>query len=286
MNTYKIIANADDFGRHPLINAAVEKAVEQGCLRSATIMPTGVAFEEAIEIAKKHSELGLGIHLTLVNANSLLAPEKIPSLVDENGRFVDNYLVFVQRFFRGKINLEDVRKELTAQVEKVMATGAQITHIDSHQHMHTLPGIIDIALDLAEVHGIKAVRIPKTPFFTGFSGNPIQLAGRLGLYTMAALAEGRAKKRGFHCPDHFAGIVAGEAVSTEQLTGIINNLQPGTTEIMVHPGTDNAQLMKDCQWEHDFEAELAGLISPEIQGLLHNKQVESINFRDLLEKRG
>lgn len=281
MNTYKIIANADDFGRHTLINSAVEKAVEQGCLRSATIMPTGVAFEEAIEIAKKHSELGLGIHLTLVNAHSLLGPEKIPSLVDENGRFVDNYMIFVQRFFMGRINLEDVRKELTAQVEKVMNTGVKISHIDSHQHMHTLPGIIDIALDLAEARGIKNVRIPKTPFFTGFSGNPIQLAGRLGLYTMAALAEGRAKRRGFHCPEHFAGIVAGEAVSPEQLTAIINNLKPGTTEIMVHPGTNNAQLIKDCQWEHDFEAELAGLLSPEIKELLEQKQIQSVNFTAL-----
>ncbi|MBO6245111.1 MAG: ChbG/HpnK family deacetylase, partial [Anaerovibrio sp.] len=32
----RLIVNADDFGRHELINKAVEQAVEKGILRSAT----------------------------------------------------------------------------------------------------------------------------------------------------------------------------------------------------------------------------------------------------------
>ena len=51
----KIILNADDFGRHELINRAVELAATEGALRSATLMPAGAAFDNAIEIAKKTS---------------------------------------------------------------------------------------------------------------------------------------------------------------------------------------------------------------------------------------
>ncbi len=281
MNNKRIIANADDFGRHLLINKAVEKALTQGCLRSATLMPTGAAFENAIALAKEHPQLGLGIHLTLVNATPLLDPSLIPSLVTPQGVFLDNYLLFVKAYFLGKINLPQVRLELAAQMDRVLATGVKISHIDSHQHMHTLPGIIDIALDLAQQHHINAVRIPKTPLFTGFSGNPIQLAGRMGLSTMALLAERKARARGFLCPHNFAGIVAGTAVTVEQMKHILSNLAPGTTEIMVHPGTHNEELVKDCQWDHDFEAELAALTAPEILAYLQKENIEAINFTQL-----
>ncbi len=63
----RLIVNADDFGRHELINAAVERGVTAGCLRSATLMPGGKAFDSAVAVAKRHTELGVGIHFTLVN---------------------------------------------------------------------------------------------------------------------------------------------------------------------------------------------------------------------------
>lgn len=278
---YQIIANADDFGRHAYINRAVQEAFAKGCLKSATIMPGGKAFADAIEIVKNNPGLGLGIHLTLVNGYPILPPAEIPSLVNKEGFFLDDYMQFVKRFFAGKIKLAEVQRELTAQVDKVMATGVSPSHIDSHQHLHTLPGIIDIALELAKGAHISAVRIPQTPLFTGFTGNPVQLGGRLGLYTMATLARRKAKAQGFRCPEHFAGIVAGEAVSTKHLLDIIQGLKPGTTEIMVHPGTDNKILQGACQWNHDFEAELAALTNLQILELLAQKHVKIGNYTNL-----
>ena len=38
-----LIVNADDFGRHALINRAVEIAFESSCLRSTTLMAGNVA---------------------------------------------------------------------------------------------------------------------------------------------------------------------------------------------------------------------------------------------------
>ena len=80
-------------------------------------------------------------------------------------------------------------------------------------------------------------------------------------------------------PDHFAGIVAGEAVSEAYLLDFIRQLQPGTTEVMMHPGLDNQALIPDCAWEHDFEAELAAIVSPAVLELAASEQVEIANFR-------
>ena len=49
----KLIINADDFGRHALINEAVARAVSQGALRSATLMPGEPAFDEALKAVPK-----------------------------------------------------------------------------------------------------------------------------------------------------------------------------------------------------------------------------------------
>lgn len=276
-----IIINADDFGRHAEINRAVEEGLVHGCLRSATVMPGGAAFAGAIDIARRHEELGLGVHFTLVDGHPILPPEEIPSLVGSEGDFLPDHTALLKRYLKGGVNLEEVRRELAAQLQKIEATGIPISHVDSHQHMHTLPGIIDIVLDLAARAGIRAVRTPRTPLFAGAFGGLGQLVGRLGLSTLARLAACKAHRRGLLTPDHFAGIVAGEAVSEGELLHLIAHLPQGTTEVMMHPGTKNDVLQEDSGWQHDFESELAAILSPRVEAALRKAEVEPVNFRHL-----
>lgn len=273
-----IIINADDFGRHAEINRAVEEGLVHGCLRSATVMPGGAAFAGAIDIARRHEELGLGVHFTLVDGHPILPPEEIPSLVGSEGDFLPDHTALLKRYLKGGVNLEEVRRELAAQLQKVEATGIPISHVDSHQHMHTLPGIIDIVLDLAARAGIRAVRTPRTPLFAGAFGGLGQLVGRLGLSTLARLAACKAHRRGLLTPDNFAGIVAGEAVSEGELLHLIAHLPQGTTEVMMHPGTKNDVLQEDSGWQHDFESELAAILSPRVEAALQKAEVEPVNF--------
>lgn len=277
----RLIINADDFGRHELINEAVEQAVETGILRSATLMPGGRAFDSAVEIGRRHPELGVGIHFTLVNGYPILPPAEIPSLVTEEGVFVDDHTAFVKKLIAGQVNMQEVRAELGAQLEKMQATGLVLTHADSHQHMHTLPGVINVVLDLVQQAGIRAVRLPKTPIFSGEFGGIGQMIGRMGLSTLAAMAGHKAKGRGLASPEHFAGIVAGEAVSEQFLAEIVQKLQSGTTEVMMHPGTDNGRLVVETGWDHDFQAELTAMVSPKVKGLIEDHQVELGNFASL-----
>lgn len=276
-----IIINADDFGRHAEINRAVEEGLVHGCLRSATVMPGGAAFAGAIDIARRHEELGLGVHFTLVDGHPILPPEEIPSLVGSEGDFLPDHTALLKRYLKGGVNLEEVRRELAAQLQKIEATGIPISHVDSHQHMHTLPGIIDIVLDLAARAGIRAVRTPRTPLFAGAFGGLGQLVGRLDLSTLARLAACKAHRRGLLTPDNFAGIVAGEAVSEGELLHLIAHLPQGTTEVMMHPGMKNDVLQEDSGWQHDFEAELAAILSPRVGEALRKAEVEPVNFRHL-----
>jgi len=276
-----IIVNADDFGRHELINRAVERAFNAGCLKSATLMAGGVAFDDAINLAKRLAGLGVGIHFTLANGNPILPAKEIPSLVTEEGTFHGNYIKFLKRYLCGKISLAEVRLELAAQLEKIQRTGLTLTHFDSHQHLHHVPGISEIAFDLATSAGIKAVRVANAKLFDGELDSLGKLIGRLGLGSLAKFTAHQAHKKIFSTPEHFAGIVAGESVSETFLLKLIENLQDGTTEVMLHPGTDNQTLQDFCQWSHDFEAELAAVTSPRVMSLLAEKNISAINFANL-----
>ena len=281
MKTCQLLVNADDFGRHRLINEAVAEGVERGLLRSATLMPGGKAFDDAVEVARTHPALGVGIHFTLVNGFPVLPPEEIPSLVTAEGVFLSDHVLFVKHFLAGKVRMEEVQRELAAQAEKMARTGLALTHVDSHQHMHVLPGIIDKVLDAAEAIHIHAVRIPRTPLFEGASSSAGQIVGRLGLWSLAQLAAQKARCRRFRTTDHFAGIVAGEAVSEAHLLHVIERLPSGATEVMMHPGMDNGVLIPACGWDHDFEAERAAILSERAAAAAEKRGAEIINYADL-----
>lgn len=277
----KIILNADDFGRHTKINEAVKKSVEQGALRSATLMATGAAFDDAVKVAKSTTALGVGLHLTLVDDTPLSPKESIPTLVDKDGKFYPNYMSFLKAYFTGKISREDIRTELSAQFEKVGRAGIKITHIDSHQHLHHAPGVLEIALELAKKSNISKMRISHTALFSGENTDIKQLVGRFGLFSLAAYAKFISKKHNFKSPDNFAGIVAGEAVSEEFLINEIERLKDGVTEVMMHPATDNAAITAISNWKHDFITEFKASSSEKILKLLREKNIEIINYNDI-----
>ena len=204
-----MIVNADDFGRHVSINEAVEKGVEMGVLRSATLMAGAAAFEDAAKRVRRLPKLGLGIHFTLVDGFPVLPPEEIPSLVDESGVFLPNYGAFSKRYAKGGVHLAEVRAELAAQLKKFETAGLSLDHADSHQHMHVLPGIIEIVIGLCREAGIPALRAPFAPLFAGKFGGVGQFAGRVGLALLAKNAASLARKAGLLVPDHFAGIAGG-----------------------------------------------------------------------------
>ena len=68
-------------------------------------------------------------------------------------------------------------------------------------------------------------------------------------------------------------------MGTATLTQIAGSLRDGVTEVMLHPGTDNAVLIRDCLWDHDFEAELAAVTSSAVRDALTASGAEIINFR-------
>ncbi|PYV88356.1 MAG: hypothetical protein DMG05_15680 [Acidobacteria bacterium] len=127
-----MIVNADDFGMSKEVNEAVVHAFKEGVLTSCSLMVTGEAFDEAVQLAKENRGLAVGIHLVTVMGRSVLPRSEIPALVDEKGLFSCHPGLAGLKYYFSKQARAQLRKELAAQFEKFQSTGLPFSHIDAH----------------------------------------------------------------------------------------------------------------------------------------------------------
>ena len=279
----QLIINADDFGLHPLINKGIIKGHSEGIITSTSLMPSAPYFDEAVQLAKANPSLGVGIHLTLVGGVKPACTSGVNSLLTADGVFAEDYTVFAKKWYTGSIKKNELVKELETQIEKVLAAGIKPTHIDSHQHMHVLPGIAGIVVRLCENYGIKKIRMPGENIFWsgGFEAGMGRKIGRDGLSFCAMLAKGKTQSAGIVYPQHFFGMLAGGNLNAELVKNILLNLPEGTSEIMTHPGLDSAELAKHFAWGYHWQDELGAFLSAENKEIVREHGIKLINFGGL-----
>lgn len=145
----KLIVNADDLGLSRGVNFGIADAFQFGVVRSATLMATGKAFEHALELHHQFPGLGVGIHLVLTYGEPLVEGHK--TIVDENGAF--HKLSYFDKHY-GIFAPEEVEREFTAQLERVLESGVRLTHMDSHHHVHMSGDIRRVMDHLAKKYSL------------------------------------------------------------------------------------------------------------------------------------
>jgi len=240
----RVIVHADDFGLHPALNESVERAHREGVVTSASLMPLGPAFGDAVQRSQAMPALDLGLHFTLVG---------LPGLPPTLGAFLSGYA-------RGAWPARRVADALRGQLQAVR--GLEISHLDSHQHLHALPSIMRVVCPIAAAQGIQAIRLP----LDGLALAPVAPARRAQAAALAAMA--RLSRRyiaasGLRTSDHFSGMAVSGHLTASTLAAYLQNAQEGLTEIVCHPGADNRALSQAFDWGYDWEGETAALCSPE-----------------------
>lgn len=280
----QLIVNADDFGLHPLINAGIIKGHQEGFITSTSLMPSAPCWQEAVRLAKDNPRLGIGVHLTLVGGvPSVLPKEKVSSLLDDDGFFLPDYVAFAKRYYSGAVKRSELEAELRAQLERALSCGVNITHIDSHQHTHVLPGINSLVLKLSNEYNIIRVRIPKEGYFFtgGFQTGVGRLIGRSGLSFCADMAALRADSLGLRHPQHFYGMLAGGHLNAQLIANILRQLPEGVSEIMTHPGLDSVALGEAFSWQYHWREELDAYLDAGNKALLKELGIEPVSFAAL-----
>src|SRR5699024_8637436 len=121
-----LIINADDFGYSTGVNYGIIHSYQHGILTSTTLMANMPGFDAGVNLAKENKGLGVGIHL-VVSCGSPLRKD-VSSLTDNNGYF--HNISFYEKEF--SISMDDLYKEWKAQINKIIESGIEPTHLDSH----------------------------------------------------------------------------------------------------------------------------------------------------------
>jgi hopanoid biosynthesis associated protein HpnK len=279
-----VILNADDFGLSPGINRGIIEAYRDGIVTSASLMAVGDAFEEAVAFAHEYPSLSLGMHLTLVEGRPVLPPEKVPSLVTADGRFCQSLGMFLLKLLTGQIRMHDVEREFAGQIEKAKDYGIRIDKLDSHMHVHLLPGIFQAVQAVATRFRIRAIRLPKESLVKrGDRPSIIALWRRATLTALAAVRVRPAAAAGLFYPARFSGIAESGQVTEGDLLRLLRSLKPGVTEIMVHPGfRDRALEGWPMSRRYEREREVRSLTSPKVKALVRDLQIRLVSYRSVL----
>lgn len=262
-----LIVNADDFGLCEEITHGIIKAYQGGIVTATSVAVNGGYFHASAGVLKD-SGIDAGIHLTFVGGEKPVSGP-VDGLVDDNGMFLKNYREIIPRLVSGKFNKNALKKELYEQISILKDAGVHISHIDSHQHLHLLPSVKTIILDIADQFKIKWIRAPRS--------KPRSLES-LGMNTLALLLKRKLTTSGLRSTDHFAGFEQRGRINETSLLAILPNLKPGITELMVHPGYD-ASLRYD--WGYSWEAELEGLASAAVKESLKRNGICLTNFMEM-----
>ncbi|MCC0651356.1 MULTISPECIES: chitin disaccharide deacetylase [unclassified Clostridioides] len=128
----KIIINADDFGYCEAVNYGIISAHNNGIVKSTSMMANMPGVEHGVKLLKENRDLNCGVHMTLSCGRPLLS--NLKTIVDKEGFFIRRITDEIIK----KMDYDEIYEELCAQIERVKGLGIDISHLDSHHHIHTL----------------------------------------------------------------------------------------------------------------------------------------------------
>jgi hopanoid biosynthesis associated protein HpnK len=235
----RLIVTADDFGAAPAVNEAVERAHLAGVLTAASLMVGAPGAADAVRRARATPSLRVGLHLVLVEGRPVLPPERVPLLVDSDGRFRTEMARAGARIFFSPAARRQLTAEVRAQFEAFAATGLPFDHVNAHKHFHLHPTIAGAVLREAARFGCRRARVPIEPravirAIEPVRGQPIDVV----VDAVASLCRARFRRAGMLIPDQVFGLAWSGAMTAPRLRGLIEALPSGLSEIYLHPGLD------------------------------------------------
>ena len=157
MQMKKVIINADDFGLTKEINESVKLGYQSGLITSASIITNTEHFCHAVDVVLPQiKNIDLGFHFNIVEGKSLTHPSL---LCDDKGFFNNSYVDLLFKMNNKNVLLQ-MEQEFEAQIERILKYH-EISHLDSHVHIHSIPSIFKLFIKMAKKYNIKYIRLQK-----------------------------------------------------------------------------------------------------------------------------
>lgn len=248
-----LIITADDLGLTRSVNEGISKAVREGVVTSVSVIPTGEAFKDAVQVIKDLSLKEIGAHLSLSETKPLFSET----------RFNKNHMSLFFKYHLKIISAEQIYKELRAQIESLKTIGVKITHVNSHEHIHMIPGILGIFIRLAEEYGIPAIRYPRGDRQARTTSVSQMYRSALLKYYSDGMLDA-LKKSKLKYTDYFFGLLDAGKIEEDSLIRLVKSVKEGSTEIVCHPGFLSPEVLDHYSWHKGAEGELFAVTSKRV----------------------
>jgi predicted glycoside hydrolase/deacetylase ChbG (UPF0249 family) len=290
-----LIINADGYGFTAGISRAIEECVRFGTVRSLSANVNFPHAERLAGVVRAFPELSVGCHINPIVGFPVLAPHRVPTLLDENGEFF--YEDFVRRFTTGRIRLGELRAEMLAQVEKTRdLAGQSFSHVDFHMGLHRMPRLYGLFLEIAESAGAGRMRTHK--YRVGFETSHPRLTHlrhlatsptRLAKASWNRILRVKALGRGLAMPDRWVEITDmashPERITVKNYLNLLRNLPEGYSEFVAHPGYVDDDLKRWSTYLVPRTLERQVLVNPTFRKALLESDVRLLGYRDIPTRR-
>jgi predicted glycoside hydrolase/deacetylase ChbG (UPF0249 family) len=256
-----VMIRCDDIGMCHAVNTAVRQVIRSGIPFSASVMFACPWYQEAVDILRDQPGVSVGVHLTL-NAEwknyrwgPVAGAETVPSLVDSCGYFFPSRALL----FQHGPKVEEVERELRAQIRRGFQSGLRIDYLDYHMGaaVNTLE-LRELVERLAREYGLAISRYFGEQDVAGYYDAP---------------------------PDKKSG----------DLIALADGLKPGAPQLFVfHIGLETAEMdalidqngVGLLDMSRHRQAELNALLAPGFRVTLEGKGCKIITYRDLINQKG
>lgn len=215
----QVTVTIDDGGKNDAVNRAAALCMDAGVVSRFSIIPTGARVPAACELAMSRG-VAVSVHLDCCSGPFLL-PES---------RFPEGFAAWALNAAR---MAPLVRREWSAQIESLLGLGAMVTSLDSHRHLHHLPGLMGVFIDIAREYRIGTVRAAVLP--DRMRRYPLGVfLHRLGV----RLAE-TASSAGLSSATWMLGFGDSGRVGRDYLEKYMKTAEGENMELVMHPATES-----------------------------------------------
>ncbi len=253
-----LILHCDDLGSTRSANLAVYDALRNGLATSASLM---VPCAWARDASAMYRGDDVGVHLTLNSEweNFRWGPiTQAPSLLDGDGGFPRT----IQDVW-DHADLDEVRRECRAQLERAILWGFDVSHLDSHM------GTLQLRADFFDVYLELAVDFAL----------PLRMAGAGAERVIGFPYRRLATEAGVIFPDHLVTTPTGSRPTIEK---VLADLRPGVTEVFLHPAVDTDELRSSHpDWETRVDDHLMLTSDEGFRDLVARSGATLVGYREL-----
>jgi len=274
----KLIVNADDLGLSENVDLGITRAHTDGIVTSATLLACGNSAAHGAALALENPSLGIGVHLCLTRERPVLDPARLRTITS-GGRFYAGPGGLMTRLYLGMADRKEIKSEFTAQLERAVSLGIKPTHLDGHQHVHILPGVLPVTLSVAREFGITSVRYPVGP-----AVGPHGFGVRVEKFILETLAHSRKRylnRMDMRHPGRLYGLAETGSLGGDTVEDVIRSLPDGVSELMCHPGMPDDRLAAATGWGYGWGRELDAVTLPGLRELAAKCEVELTNYANL-----